>query len=139
MKNKVTLLDSHLGKTSHLAAVETDSVRDMDLGKCIVDVAMRDVAEEGQYELNIIVYLRFGVTKEEVEPALRYALTQIFGAFRPDQFDLTYQDQKKIKRELGAALQPLDNFCVIVRWPTSALYTVKSLSYDVPRLMKAAL
>ena len=102
---------------------ELEQFRNEDIGQALVDVVKRD-QENGTFNINIIVYHRPDLRKNQVEPAIKVACIHLFGGDKSD-IDLFYRDEFAIARDIGSNVpfQNTNSWCIEILWPRSIYYS----------------
>jgi len=119
-------------KTRDLSNIgELEGIRGNDLGNCFIDITKRDI-EEGNYNIDIIIYVRPDVHENKVMPAMQMTCIDVFGAQPIDGIELFYHpgqidSNHAIGMEVAGMTGVFRSFGVTIKHPHSVFYNIEKL------------
>ncbi len=110
---------------------ELQGSRDNDLGQCWVDITRRDV-EEGNFNIDITIYVRPDVDPNRVMPALQKTCIDIFGHSPGEDIELFYHpgqlsNGQAIGIEVDGRPGVFQSFGVTIKHPKSNFFSIDRL------------
>lgn len=112
-------------------------VRELELAGLKISVLQRDIEPDDygrkRHDIQIIVDVLPGCDLARAKKNIQEVLFEMFTT--ADMIETIFQDQARIRRELGFPLQDFNNFFIGIQWPRSSFYTLDQVRYNFIRKM----